>query len=79
MEYPFYFSNLAHWKWNGKHFIKISAMQVKFQEIKLKVHTEIASTWKYFAFFRKRKNTSLLSDVFKIAVKLNRWGRKKIF
>lgn len=40
---------------NGKHFIKISAMQVKFQEIKLEVHTEIASTWKYFCSFWKKE------------------------
>lgn len=51
MKYPFSFSNFVCWERNGKQFIKISAMQVKFQEIKLKVHTEIASTWKYFYFF----------------------------
>lgn len=45
-------------------------MQVKFQEIKLKVHTEIASTLKYFCFLKKGKNTLLLSNVvLKIALK----------
>lgn len=47
-------------------------MHIKFQEIKLKVYTEIASTLKKF-LLKKGKNTSLLLNiVIKIALKLRR-------